>query len=304
MRIAHLSDLHLLSLDGVSARRFLNKRLTGWLNLRLKRGSIHRASYVHAIAREIRRRDFDHVVVTGDLTNLALEGEFELAREVLEHELGFEPSRVTIGPGNHDLYTRGAASSRRFERYFSPWLRSDLPELAVDVAGGRFPLVKLREDVAIVALSSAVPRIPFVAAGELGREQLQALARVLAHPEVNRRMLVLVMHHPVVHGWSDLKTHLEGLRDAAPLIGLLRQLEQGLLLHGHMHRRIHRTLTTGAGRVQQIGATSASLHHEALDRMAGFNTYELGDAGCRRIEAVVYEPTAGTFRTDSVPKHV
>jgi hypothetical protein len=35
MRIAHFSDLHLLSLEGVPARRFLNKRFTGWVNLRL-----------------------------------------------------------------------------------------------------------------------------------------------------------------------------------------------------------------------------------------------------------------------------
>ena len=33
--------------------------------------------------REIARIGPDHVVVTGDLTNLALEGEYELAREVL-----------------------------------------------------------------------------------------------------------------------------------------------------------------------------------------------------------------------------
>ena len=33
MRIAHFSDLHLLSLAGVSPHRFLNKRLTGYANL-------------------------------------------------------------------------------------------------------------------------------------------------------------------------------------------------------------------------------------------------------------------------------
>ena len=46
MRIAHFSDLHLLALDGVPSWRFLNKRLTGLANLRLKRASIHRSEYV------------------------------------------------------------------------------------------------------------------------------------------------------------------------------------------------------------------------------------------------------------------
>src|SRR5579871_2104455 len=127
MRIAHFSDLHLLSLEGVSMRRFMNKRLTGYANLRLKRGSIHRASYVRAIAREVRRIQADHVIVTGDLTNLALEPEFELARAVIEKDLDLSPKDVTIVPGNHDVYTRGAHVNKRFEAYFGDYLASDLP---------------------------------------------------------------------------------------------------------------------------------------------------------------------------------
>jgi 3',5'-cyclic AMP phosphodiesterase CpdA len=303
MRIAHFSDLHLLALDGVPPWRFLNKRLTGWANIRLKRGSLHKAAYVDAIADEIARRQIDHVVVTGDLTNLALESEFQLARELFER-LAFEPSRVTVVPGNHDLYTRGSLTSRRFESYFGPWLESDLPELAVDVGGGRFPVVKLRGSVAVIGLSSAVPRPPLIAAGELGGAQLQALARVLGHPEVARRTLVLALHHPVMHRWSRLKTHVEGLRDAAELLGLLGSVERGLVLHGHLHRRLQRVLVTDTGRLLQIGATSASLEHASPDRMSGFNVYELGNDGPARVEAVVYDPITGAFRIDSVPKHV
>lgn len=304
MRIAHFSDLHLLSLEGVPARRFLNKRLTGWLNLRLKRGSIHRSAYVRAIAREIARLDVGHVVVTGDLTNLALEPEYELVRDLFERDLALDASRVTIVPGNHDLYTRGAMLSRRFERYLAPYLASDLPEFAVDVGGARFPVVKLREDVAIVALSSAVPRAPLVAAGELGVEQLAALARIRVHPEVAKRTLVLALHHPPAHGWSTMKAHIEGLRDAPALLEELRSLEAGLVLHGHLHRRIQRSVPTDAGQLLQVGATSASLHHEQPDRMAGFNVYDVGGGASTRVEAHVYSPQDETFHVESVPKHV
>ena len=66
----------------------------GGANLRLKRGSIHRASYVRAIAREAdATQGLDHVVIMGDLTNLALESESALAREVIEQELGMAPLR-------------------------------------------------------------------------------------------------------------------------------------------------------------------------------------------------------------------
>jgi 3',5'-cyclic AMP phosphodiesterase CpdA len=304
MKIAHFSDLHLLSLEGVPAHRFLNKRLTGWINLRLKRGSIHRSAYVRAIAREVARLDIEHVVVTGDLTNLALESEFELVRDLFEQDLGLDPSRVTIAPGNHDLYTRGSLTSRRFERYLAPYLVSDLPELAVDAGGGRFPVVKLRGDVAIVALSSAVPRLPMVAAGQLGAEQLAALARVLAHPDVVRRTVLIAVHHPAVHEWSRMKTYVEGLRDAPALLAQLRPLARGMLLHGHLHRRIQRMVPTDAGQFLQVGATSASLHHAAPDRMAGFNVYDVGGDAVTRVEAHVYSPDAGTFHVESVPKRV
>jgi 3',5'-cyclic AMP phosphodiesterase CpdA len=303
MRIAHLSDLHLLATENIPLRRFLNKRATGWVNLRLKRTAVHRSAYVDAIAREVARVGADHVIVTGDFTNLALENEFALARDLLRRSIGIGASHVTVVPGNHDLYTRGALTSGRFGHYFADWLRSDLPELAVDVAGARFPVVKLRGDVAIVALSSAVPRPPFVAAGELGAPQLGALQRVLAHPEVSGRTIVLALHHPVVHEWSTLKQRIEGLRDAPALLRLLRTLERGLVLHGHLHRRIERAITTAGGKLQHLGTTSASLHHDAPDKMAGFNLYDVDSRGEARTEARVYDPSSDSFVVGSVPKH-
>ncbi len=304
MRIAHFSDLHLLALDGVPPRRFFNKRLTGWVNLRLKRGSIHRASYVRAIAREVSHLGVEHVIVTGDLTNLALEGEFSLARDVLEHDLGLDPSRVTVVPGNHDVYTRGALVSRRFERYMGPWLTSDLPELARDVRGGFFPVVKLQGEAAIIGLSTAVPRPPMVAAGEIGAEQLSGLARVLEHPEVVRRFVVIAMHHPALQAGSPVTLHLEGLRDAPRLLAAVRALPRGMIVHGHLHRRIQRTVHTHAGQLHHVGATSASLHHHAPDRMAGFNLYDVGVAGVGRVEAHIYCAETNRFRVESVPKYL
>lgn len=303
MRIAHFSDLHLLDLAGVGTRRFLNKRITGWANIRLKRGSVHRSDYVRAIAREIRRREIDHVCITGDLTNLALEPEYALAKRVLEEDLGLDPKDVTVVPGNHDLYTRGALRSGRFGKYFAAYLVSDLPELSVDLGIGRFPVVKLRGPAAIIGLSSAVPRPPLVAAGELGRAQLGALAKILAHPEVATRTPVIALHHPAHNPESRVKALLEGLHDSAALLEQLGALAHALVLHGHLHRRLQKIHDTTAGRVHALGATSASLFHHDDAKMAGFNVYELGE-GTTSVEAHVYEPEHDRFRSDSVPKYV
>src|SRR5262245_33433560 len=162
MRVAHFSDLHVLALEGVEASRFFNKRFTGWVNLRLKREHKHRPGHVRAVAREVARAKVDHVVITGDLTNLALEQDFEAVKLLIEEELGLPADDVTIVPGNHDLYTNGAMRSRRFTKFFAPYLASDLPDLAAEIDLGRFPIVKLRGPLALIGMSSAVPRPPLV----------------------------------------------------------------------------------------------------------------------------------------------
>ena len=221
VRIAHLSDLHLLSLEGAVPFRLFNKRLTGYANLRLSRNAKHKPFAVRAAAKAIRALDVDHVVITGDLSNLALEREFELVQRFLDEDLAMRPDQVSLVPGNHDVYTRGAFRTKRFLEYFEPYLRSDLPDLAVLGNAGAFPFVQLRGAVAFIGLSTAVPRLPFVASGQLGKAQLDALARVLDHPEVRRRTPVILQHHPLHNPASFAKTALEGLLDAGEELRLL-----------------------------------------------------------------------------------
>jgi 3',5'-cyclic AMP phosphodiesterase CpdA len=324
MRIAHFSDLHVLALEGVGFARYMNKRLTGVVNLALRRAPLdeltgawraaaervparlrkehgHRSAYVRAVAREIARTKVDHVVITGDVTNLALEPEFAAARAILEGELHLSPKDISIVPGNHDTYTRGALRDRRFTQFFEEYTRCDL-DVGVDVGCGHFPYVKLRGPCAIIGLCSAVPRMPFVAAGELGNAQIDAVAKALAHPEVKKRTAVILVHHPPVGPRSPVKMLMEGLRDGARLVERLRDLPRGLVLHGHLHRRLQSRIPTNFGDVVVVGAASASLHHLHDTRMSGFNVYELDDVGALiGIEAHVLDPAQGTFHKERIP---
>jgi 3',5'-cyclic AMP phosphodiesterase CpdA len=302
MRIAHFSDLHVLALDGVPTHRFLNKRFTGWVNLRVKRAHKHRPAHVRAVAREIARAKVDHVVITGDLTNLALEQEFVAVRELLEEHLGLHPDQISAVPGNHDLYTRGAMRDRRFTKYFHDYVASDLPELCADLPLGRFPFVKLRGPVAIIGLSSAVPRPPIMASGLLGKLQLEALSRILTHAEVKKRTPVILLHHPVHNPISRMETFLRGLDDADALIAKLAGVQRGLLLHGHLHVRQQQALGTPVGELLSVGATSASLDHHHEHKMAGFNLYEVDDTGkVGKVEAHVLDAHADSFHVEPVP---
>ena len=53
----------------------------------------------------------DHIAVTGDLVNISLAAEYAPARAWLD-ALG-PPQDVTLVPGNHDAYVRGAARGSR-----------------------------------------------------------------------------------------------------------------------------------------------------------------------------------------------
>jgi 3',5'-cyclic AMP phosphodiesterase CpdA len=210
------------------------------------------------------------------------------------------PDHVSIVPGNHDLYTRGALRSRRFTEYFADYIKSDLPDLASDLALGPFPYVKLRGSVAIIGMSSAVPRPPMIASGELGAAQRTALVRILEHPEVQRRTPVILLHHPPHNPTSQAKAFAEGLHDAHLLRGHLTPLRRALVLHGHLHRRIRYALGDS---IVSVGATSASLEHEDAARMAGLNLYEIldhtGEIG--QLTAHVYSPSEQTFAERAIP---
>jgi len=277
-RIAHVSDLHVLSASGVEWRRMLfNKRITGHANLILRRGRVHRRDYLRAVLAAATAQA-DHVVVTGDITNLALESEYEAARAMLDEMA--RAVEVTVVPGNHDIYLPSIHRERRFQHHFGSFLHSDLPQFACDMPAGPFPFVKLRGPAAIIGLSSAVPRPPFIAAGYLGHEQLAALAQLLAHPEVARRTPVLLIHHPPVDArWAIVRLR-DGLVDAASLRRTLGGLARGLVLYGHTHVRVHCRLPTAGGSLDVISASGGALDHPDDAVRAGFNQYDLDTDGC------------------------
>jgi len=51
--LAHLSDLHLSSLDGVKPRELLSKRMLGYVSWRLRRRHEHRADVLDALRADL-----------------------------------------------------------------------------------------------------------------------------------------------------------------------------------------------------------------------------------------------------------
>ena len=293
-RIAHVSDPHVLTRTAAQWRSIVfNKRLTGYANLVLRRGRVHRRDYLLSVLAAAAEQS-DHLVVTGDITNLSLEHEYEEARRLLR-EVAWR-TEVTVVPGNHDIYLPSIPRNRRFAHHFGEFMASDLPELARDLPAGSFPFVKLRGAVAFIGLSSAVPRPPFVAAGYLGRAQMEALELILAHPAVRVRTPVILIHHPPFDMRPRLVQMRDGLVDAAALWATLGALGHAVVLFGHLHVRRRYTLRTASGTVQGICAAGAALDHQNAVMRAGFNRYVIDDSsGLESVEGWVVDPDGGGF---------
>ncbi len=261
-RLAHLSDPHIPPLPPVRVLQLANKRITGYLNWRLRRGVWHRRDVLDALVRDLRAQEPDHVALTGDLANLALDHEFEQGRDLLGH-LG-TPENVTVIPGNHDNYVRGAEI-----KYMTAWNRYFEPDIRGDYA---FPFMRRRGRVAIIGLSTAVPTLPFFATGKLGQAQIRRLASMLVSAEEENLFRIVLIHHPP----AGHRSWLRRLNDAREFRRTIKDYGAELILSGHDHVAAINTIKGPAGVVPVVQVTSASAPHDDKHGGAAFNLYEIG----------------------------
>ena len=114
--LAHLSDVHLSPIDGFALRHWNAKRVLGYLNWQRGRRRVHVRPALDKLIADVQSLRTDHIAITGDLINLGLPAEYDAALAWLQ-SVG-PPERVTIVPGNHDVYTllEGAPRHRALGR--------------------------------------------------------------------------------------------------------------------------------------------------------------------------------------------
>jgi 3',5'-cyclic AMP phosphodiesterase CpdA len=288
-RLVQVSDPHFQSLRGATLRDFLGKRLVGGVNLLVRRRRKHQMPLLEAMGEDLRQRTFDHLVVTGDLCNIALISEWTRALRWIE-ALHFAPDRVTVIPGNHDAYVPQVVRDGTFERMFAAYQTAEMR-----VAGSNYPFVRIRGDVALVCTSTAVPTRGVGAWGRLGDDQLARLESLLMAPELsNRRRIVLIHHPPLLNRIGED----QNLRDREALQALLARTGADLVLHGHDHRDFFKQLRGPGGvSIPVVGAGSAS-YHGSIERRSRYNVYEIA---VDSITAVTYahNPDTGKFVEDA-----
>jgi 3',5'-cyclic AMP phosphodiesterase CpdA len=265
--LAHLSDPHLPPLPVPRLAELAGKRALGYLNWTRNRRKVHRREVLDALVSDMQAQTPDHIAVTGDLVNLALEAEFAPSRTWLER-VG-APDRVTVIPGNHDTYVR--ATRHRLAEAWADYLGGDD---AAAVGGVTFPSLRRRGPLALISLSSAVPTPPLMAMGWLGRSQLDALDHMLTRLAAEQMFRVLLIHHPLRSvSWT------KRLTDSSELLALLKRHGVELILHGHDHLHSTMWIDGPTGKIPAIGVPSASAVAHGHYPAAAYNLFSIAREG-------------------------
>lgn len=281
-RLLHVSDIHLEGgFAGVAMRRFLNKRLIGWMNLRLRRAKYYRGAVGKMVALEKLMEEIgaDVVLCSGDYTALGTEKEIAFARAAVE-PLTKAPGGFVTVPGNHDVYLADAVGV--FEREFEAFLSSDLPEYCTD---RMWPLVRLiGDDIAVVCVDSARPNPPvFRSSGRVPEAQLEGLRKALSDARVRDRFVFVMTHYAprLSSGRPDTPAH--GLENADALLAACDGIARGAIIHGHVHKRFTVKVPECSIPLFGAGSTTQAAHE-------GLWVYDV-DGGSARA-------TPGTFAED------
>src|SRR6201996_4176326 len=258
--LAHLSDPHLPPLPAVRLHELLSKRVFGYLNWTRNRHKYQRREVLDALVSDLPPQAPDHIPVTGDFVNLALQAEFEPARAWLE-SVG-PPDRVSIVPGNHDAYVR--ATQHRIAQYCGSYFTGD------DAPAPHFPFLRRRGPLALIGVSSAVPTPPLMGTGWLGHQQRDELEKLLDLVSAEPLFRILLIHHPL-----RSQARAKRLTDSEELMALLKRRGVDLVLHGHDH--VHSTLWIDGPerRIPVVGVPSASAVAHGRTPAAAYNLFAI-----------------------------
>ena len=272
LTIAHLSDVHLGPIRGFTPRYWNLKRLSGYWNWRHTRQAHHQRGVLDRLVADVQAQRPDHIVVTGDLANIGLPQEHIDALTWLKG-LG-PPDRVSVIPGNHDIYARGGRDlgTRRWLEYMRS--NAEGASLLGAASAAEFPFVRRLDGIALIGLNSAVPTPPLIAAGRAGKEQLARLADVLDSAERQGLFRLLLIHHPPLPGQASTT---RGLKDAAALQALLYAHGAELVIHGHNHLDMLALQPSASGAsIPIVGVASASLaRRRGREGLARYNLYHI-----------------------------
>jgi 3',5'-cyclic AMP phosphodiesterase CpdA len=270
-RLAHISDVHLGPLPDVAYRDLVSKRITGYVNWHRNRRQFLHDNVIDTIVADMKASAPDHIAVTGDLVNLALDIEIDMARQWLE--LLGSGDDVSVVPGNHDAYVPGAFD--KVCRAWGAWMTSDRGHPPRDRKA--FPYLKVRGAVALIGVTSARATAPFMATGYFRESQCRRLARMLDETGKKGLFRVVMIHHPPIRSAVPQHKRLFGIGRFQKAV---HKHGAELVLHGHSHLPSLYSIAGPDGPVPVVGVAATGQAPGGSKPAAQYNLLDIsGEKG-------------------------
>jgi len=241
MKLVHISDLHT---DAVNRKENL---------LRTRK-----------VLEYIRETGYDHLVITGDITENGDKDSFELTRKTLKYFGMLDDSKTSLVIGNHDIYGGVHLAEEivhypkrckhidygnkvsEFESYFAETFNNTCQPLKNNF----FPYVKEFDDLILIGLNSiakySVLKNPFASNGVIDEKQFNELEKILSSKMYRDKKRIVMIHHHFCRDtyeneesdstlWNRIERHTMRLNRKKSLLKLFKKYNVELVLHGHLH---------------------------------------------------------------------
>lgn len=280
LRIAHLSDIHISSPSMTLRKMWTGKRLLGGANMLLRRRHDYKNEFLAPIIKHVLEQNFDHVIVSGDLSTTALDAEFSFAKEQLLPLI--QKEILTTIPGNHDIYTQKSEKQKRYEKYFS-MCHGETQN------GDAYPFVrKVGEELAIIGVNTCLATGPLQAWGQIGERQLDAIGKRLE--ENKGKFRILVIHHHILDRVGTPGKPVRSLKDRDALLGMLRKAGAEMILHGHDHARYDYEVEGPDGPIPVFNPAPTTRHRQDPKHQGGYQVYEIAEQKIQSIKRFNFDP--------------
>lgn len=240
MKIAHISDLH-LDANYKESNRINTLQLLDYIS----------------------DSNFDHVIISGDITENAESTAFELARNIFKKYDLLRPDKLTLTIGNHDIFggvhlaedvvnfpskcrkTNFHQKVKEFAHYFRETFSKNIYN-----SDNIFPFVKELDDVIITGLNSiayySIYKNPFASNGKISTSQIEQVGKILEERASGSKRRIVVSHHHFKKDsndnttssatlWQAVERQTMKLRNKKKVIKRLANIGTEYLLHGHLH---------------------------------------------------------------------
>jgi 3',5'-cyclic AMP phosphodiesterase CpdA len=236
-RIAHLSDVH--TLDPETRRSTTRYRFaTKFVSLGRPVDPRARARKLQRALAAAKRSGADHIVITGDLTEVGNDVEFEAFANIL-HDARIPEDGLTLVPGNHDAYTSSGGWRRALEGPLEKWAKASATDTGKLVDRG---------DLVLLPIDTSCFQSMTRSGGMFAPEAARLVQARIDDPALRDKSIVLVMHHPPFeHTKNPLVQWLDGLRGCKHVLEMLARHPRVQILHGHLHRVVDRIVDLGKG---------------------------------------------------------